>query len=202
LLTLIKDQDATNALTALEVATASSDSLTNIDVGVTSMTNAITSLDSTMQSGLSDIASATGAAIDSANERANSAIASANASAAAAIAVANQLVAQSQTVAVKQTLASGGQYRGGMALVGEQGPELINLNSSGTVYSANQSASILGGDVAGEIRALRNEVSLLRYEARSTAVSSAKIARLQDNWDVRGLTVRTDVDQPLDTVAV
>ena len=202
LLTLIKDQDATNALTALEVATASSDSLTNIDLGVTSMTTAITSLDATMQSGLSDIASATGAAIDSANERANSAIASANASAAAAIAVANELAKQALAVPVKQTLASGGQYRGGMALVGEQGPELINLNSSGTVYSASQSASIIGGDVAGEIRALRSEVSLLRYEARATAVNTSKMSRLQDNWDVRGLTIRTDADQPIDTVAV
>jgi hypothetical protein len=202
LLTLIKDQDATNATTALEVAQTSADSLVSINTGVTGMIASIDSLSSTMSSGLSDIASATGAAIDSANERAASAIASANASAAAAIAVANQLAAQSQTVAVKQTLASGGAYGGGMALVGENGPELIDLNTSGRVYSASQSANIIGGEVAGEIRALREEVSLLRYEARSTAVNTSKIARLQDNWDVRGLTVKTDVDQPLDTVAV
>jgi len=88
------------------------------------------------------------------------------------------------------------------AVVGERGPELIDFNNGGQIYTANQTASIIGGEVAGEIRALRDEVSLLRYEARSTAQSSAKIARLQDNWDVRGLTVRTDVDQPLDTVAV
>jgi hypothetical protein len=56
--------------------------------------------------------------------------------------------------------------------------------------------------MAGEIRALREEMSMLRYEARATAVNTSKIARLQDNWDVRGLTVKTDVDQPLDTVAV
>jgi phage-related tail protein len=98
--------------------------------------------------------------------------------------------------------ASGGSYGGGMALVGEQGPELIDFNTGGQVYNASQSANIIGGEVAGEIRALREEVSLLRYEARSTAISSAKIARLQDNWDVRGLTVKTDIDQPLDTVAV
>jgi hypothetical protein len=196
------EQDTVNATTALEVATASADSLTKIDTGVTSMIDAITSLDSTMQSGLSEIASSTSNAIESANARANSAIASANKSAAAAIAVANQLVAQSQAVAVKQTLASGGQYNGGMALVGENGPELIDLNTSGRVYSASQSANIIGGDMAGEIRALREEMSMLRYEARATAVNTSKIARLQDNWDVRGLTVKTDVDQPLDTVAV
>lgn len=202
LLTLIKDQDATNATTALEVAQTSADSLVSINTGVTGMIASIDSLSSTMSSGLSDIASATGAAIDSANERAASAIASANASAAAAIAVANQLAAQSQAVAVKQTLASGGAYGGGMALVGENGPELIDLNTSGRVYNANQSANIIGGEVAGEIRALREEVSMLRYEARATAVSTSKMARLQDNWDVRGLTIKTDADQPIDTVVV
>jgi len=202
LLTLIKEQDAANAVTQMEVAVASADSLTKIDSGVATMTSAISSLDSTMQSGLSSIASATGAAIDAANTRADNAIASANASAAAAIAVAKQMIDQAKTVAVTQTLASGGQYNGGMALVGEQGPELIDLNSSGRVYSASQTANIIGGNMAGEIRALREEMSMLRYEARATAVNTSKIARLQDNWDVRGLTVKTDVDQPLDTVAV
>jgi hypothetical protein len=61
---------------------------------------------------------------------------------------------------------------------------------------------MIGGEVAGEIRALREEVSQLRYEARSTAVNTSKIFKLQDNWDVRGLTVKTDADQPLDTVTV
>jgi hypothetical protein len=59
-----------------------------------------------------------------------------------------------------------------------------------------------GNELAGEMRALRDEVAMMRYETRSTAVNTAKIARLQDNWDVRGLTVRTDADQPLDTVTV
>jgi hypothetical protein len=162
------------------------------------MIDSINALDTTMESGLESLALATSSAMTLATD----AIASANASAMAAIAAANQIAAQSSSIAVTQQLASGGQYNGGMALVGERGPELIDLNTSGRVYSANQTSSMIGGDVAGEIRALRDEVTLLRYEARSTAVSSAKIARLQDNWDVRGLTVRTDVDQPLDTVAV
>ena len=156
---------------------------------------------------LDNIGTATASAITLANNAissANIAISSANASAASVISALDAITssAKSDGVVVTETFASGGQYNGGMALVGEQGPELIDLNTSGTVYSASQTASMIGGDVAGEIRALRDEVSLLRYEARSTAVSSAKIARLQDNWDVRGLTVRTDVDQPLDTVAV
>ena len=198
LLTLIKDQDATNALTSLEVATASATSLSNIDTGVNGMIASIDNLTTTMASGLSDIANVTSSAISAAND----AIESANRSAAEAIRIATTLSDQSNTVAVKQTLASGGAYGGGMALVGERGPELIDLNTSGQVYNASQSANIIGGEVAGEIRALREEVSLLRYEARSTAVNTSKIAKLQDNWDVRGLTVKTDADQPLDTVTV
>lgn len=63
---------------------------------------------------------------------------------------------------------------------------------------------VVGGEnvVAAEIRALRDEVTLMRAETRSTAINTSKIFRLQDNWDVRGLTVKTDVDQPLETVTV
>jgi len=97
--------------------------------------------------------------------------------------------------------ASGG-YMNGMGLVGEHGPELFDPRTS-QIYTAPATANMLGsGELAGEMRALRDEVSMMRHETRSTAVNTAKIFRLQDNWDVRGLTVRTDVDQPLDTVTV
>jgi len=99
--------------------------------------------------------------------------------------------------------ASGGMYKGGMAMVGEHGPELINFGAPGQVYTASATASMMGGgEVAAEIRALRDEVSLMRAETRATAVNTSKIVKLQDNWDVRGLTVKTDADQPLDTVTV
>jgi hypothetical protein len=193
LLQLIADNDLTSTEKAVTQAQESIDKLTTIDTGITKSNELLVTLDSTMKTGLTDIANATDRAMDAAN----SAIANANASAAQAIAV-----AQSMSQTIIPQFAEGGSYNGGMALVGENGPELIDFNRSGTVYTTNQTASMIGGEVAGEIRALREEVSLLRYEARSTAVSSAKIARLQDNWDVRGLTVRTDVDQPLDTVTV
>jgi hypothetical protein len=93
-----------------------------------------------------------------------------------------------------------GGYIDGPTLVGEHGPELFDPRQS-QVYTAPATSNIFGGnEVAAEIRALRDEVSMMRYETRSTATNTAKIARLQDNWDVRGLTVRTDADQPLDTV--
>lgn len=99
--------------------------------------------------------------------------------------------------------ASGGMYKGGMAMVGEHGPELINFGAPGQVYTASATSSMMGGgEVAAEIRALRDEVTMMRSETRATAVNTSKIAKLQDNWDVRGLTVKTDADQPLDTVTV
>jgi len=71
------------------------------------------------------------------------------------------------------------------------------------IYTAPATSNIFGGnEMVAEMRALRDEVAMMRHETRTTAVNTAKIARLQDNWDVRGLTVRTDIDQPLDTVAV
>lgn len=199
------DSDYQNRVaSAEELAQAT---LTSMETLLGDLNINVSSLSTIMANGLDNIASANQSALNLANSAlasANSAISSANASAASVISALDAITssAKSEGVVVTQQLASGGQYNGGMALVGESGPELIDLNSSGTVYSASQSANIVGGEVAGEIRALREEVSLLRYEARSTAVNTSKIARLQDNWDVRGLTVKTDVDQPLDTVAV
>jgi hypothetical protein len=106
-----------------------------------------------------------------------------------------------ESTGLTATAAMGG-YIDGPTLVGEHGPELFDPRVS-QIYTAPATSNMFGGnEVAAEIRALRDEVSMMRYETRSTATNTAKIARLQDNWDVRGLTVRTDVDQPLDTVTV
>jgi hypothetical protein len=136
-----------------------------------------------------------------ANAQAANAISIANASAAAAIAAANAAAAAAaeQPNYMFDGAAMGG-YIDGPTLVGEHGPELFDPRQS-QIYTAPATSNIFGGnEVAAEIRALRDEVSMMRYETRSTATNTAKIARLQDNWDVRGLTVRTDADQPLDTV--
>jgi hypothetical protein len=219
LLDQIKVLTETDTAKAIEKADVQITTLTNIDVGVVSVATAVESLESATTSGLTQVANAVGSAFNEAKAE----IASANASAAAAwnnaasaIDRANQIasdsiafVSQISSSSLNQdygdyipTYASGGAYGGGMALVGESGPELINFGNSGTVYNAQQSANIIGGEVAGEIRALREEVSQLRYEARATAVNTSKIVKLQDNWDVRGLTVKTDADQPLDTLSV
>lgn len=252
LLNLIKDQDLDNAKTALDVAQTSSDSLLNINSGVTEMVTAINSLNSTMTSGLNSIATAT----NSAMAMANSAIASASASAKATIAAQNavaSIVNQSETGSFEtpsgltssttgtfysaQEIADAASY---FASQGRTVADILSLaetefglNSQdvsvmaraagiqgfadGTNYVPNDMLALIhkgeaivpraynpaaDGDLTTEIRGLREEVSMLRHEARATAVNTSKIAKLQDNWDVRGLTVKTDIDQPLDTVAV
>lgn len=81
--------------------------------------------------------------------------------------------------------ASGGRYRGGMALVGEDGPELINFSQPGMVYSNSQLRnSMSGNDTASEVRALREEN---RVQARSMVALQAKMTRLMERWDGDGL---------------
>lgn len=41
--------------------------------------------------------------------------------------------------------ASGGDYSGGLALVGEEGPELINFNRGGRIYTARDTQNMLSG---------------------------------------------------------
>jgi hypothetical protein len=137
-----------------------------------------------------------------ANAAAASAIAVANASAAAAISAAASAAAAAAPQDMSGFGAAMGGFIDGPTLVGEHGPEIFNPRTS-QIFTAPATTNIFGGnEMTAEIRALRDEVSMMRHETRSTAVNTAKIFRLQDNWDVRGLTVKTDVDQPLDTVTV
>jgi hypothetical protein len=57
-----------------------------------------------------------------------------------------------------------------LALVGEEGPELINFKNPGMVYTSRQTSEILGNrEVVAELKALRAEVIELRVQARRTA---------------------------------
>lgn len=92
--------------------------------------------------------------------------------------------------------ASGGQYQGGLALVGEQGPELINFSNPGMVYTAAQTSNLMSSgnaDLIFEIKALRSEVIMLRAEARATAVNTSKTARILDDVTQGGDSVKTEV---------
>jgi hypothetical protein len=81
--------------------------------------------------------------------------------------------------------------------------DMVAMIHKGEAIVPRQYNPAIGGEnvVAAEIRSLRDEVTMMRAETRSTAINTSKMARLQDNWDVRGLTVKTDADQPLETVA-
>ncbi len=67
--------------------------------------------------------------------------------------------------------ASGGMHRGGLALVGERGPELAMLPSS-RIYNAAQTRSMLAGGSAAndsaitELRAVRTELQALQKAVR------------------------------------
>ena len=86
--------------------------------------------------------------------------------------------------------AGGGSTRGGLYLAGERGPELINSGPA-RIWNAAETASIFGGgDMAGEIRALRDEVKALRADRRAdmpALVDAARsTAKTLTSWDAGG----------------
>lgn len=88
----------------------------------------------------------------------------------------------------------GGIYSGGMAIVGEEGPELINFNRGGYVHTASQTRGILSNDdVVTALDRLNNKVELLEAAATQTALSSNKIAKILDRVtpDGNSLNVKT-----------
>lgn len=67
--------------------------------------------------------------------------------------------------------ASGGYYPGGLAMVGERGPELINFENPGQVYNAWQTRDMMrGGDNAELVAELRELRARLDKIERNTAV--------------------------------
>lgn len=77
--------------------------------------------------------------------------------------------------------ARGGSYQGGLALVGEQGPELIDFNQPGHIYTAGETSTVLSSgntSMIYELQSLRQEVGLLRAEVRADVSHNAKTARL------------------------
>jgi len=82
--------------------------------------------------------------------------------------------------------ASGGNYPGGLAMVGERGPELINFRSPGTVYTASQTQRMLAGgaETADEVRQLREDS---RAQARALVSMQAQMVKYFQRWDSDGL---------------
>jgi phage-related minor tail protein len=95
--------------------------------------------------------------------------------------------------------AKGGNYPGGMALVGEQGPELINFDKPGQVYTASQSANMMSND-SGLIDAfdkLSTQFEMLRIETRAIVTNTSKI-----NKSVERVLVPTNQGDALQIKAV
>jgi hypothetical protein len=96
-----------------------------------------------------------------------------------------ELIAQSPEAQTLRGFASGGYYSGGMAMVGEQGPELINFNQPGMIYSNSQLRSAMSGeDTAAEIRALRQEN---QAQSRAMVALQSRMTKIIEQWDGDGL---------------
>lgn len=76
--------------------------------------------------------------------------------------------------------AKGGNHAGGLAIVGEQGAELVNLPPS-TVHTNSNSRSLLteaNRELVQEVINLRNEVTYLRAEVRADVVTNSKTTKI------------------------
>jgi len=86
--------------------------------------------------------------------------------------------------------AQGGYYGGGLSLVGEQGPELVNFARPSMIYTANETRDILskGGsdneDVKTELKHIREE-----NQANQQAIVSLqyRMFKIFQRWDGEGL---------------
>lgn len=80
--------------------------------------------------------------------------------------------------------AAGGNFGGGLRLVGENGPEL-EVTGPSRIYNASQTAAMLQGSgdnaaVLAELRALRAELESIKANTQSSAVSASKLGRVVD----------------------
>lgn len=98
---------------------------------------------------------------------------------------ANSLQATGTTIAQDRGLvippfAAGGLYQGGLALVGEKGPELINFNSPGMITNASSTASMLNGGSGLQdlVIRLNDNIEGLRHEVRADVSHNANTSKL------------------------
>jgi len=83
--------------------------------------------------------------------------------------------------------AKGGYYPGGLALVGEKGPELINFAQPGQVYTADQTRNILGGSNAEVVRLLRELIANSRAQSVAIAKPLVSMDKRFSRWDLDGI---------------
>jgi len=93
--------------------------------------------------------------------------------------------------------AAGGDHSGGLAIVGEQGPELVNMGPA-RVWNSEQTAAMLRNPglredaLLAEVKRLRQEIVEMRSETnagqQAIAISTGRTARvIADRWDIDGM---------------
>jgi hypothetical protein len=80
--------------------------------------------------------------------------------------------------------ANGGYSSGGLALVGENGPELVNFENPAMVYNSAQTNNLISNSVTQEIRGLREDN---KTQARAMVQLQTRMNRLLERWDGDGL---------------
>lgn len=91
--------------------------------------------------------------------------------------------------------AAGGYYPGGLALVGEKGPELINFNQPGQVYTAPQTRNLMDGSGNTErlerlVEVLTEEVQRLQGVVADGNKNTGQLAEQFDNVTEGGNGIR------------
>lgn len=80
--------------------------------------------------------------------------------------------------------AAGGNFGGGLRLVGENGPEL-EVTGPSRIFDARTTAAMLNGGgsdaaVVAELRAVRAELEMIKANTQSSALNGAKLSRIVD----------------------
>jgi hypothetical protein len=109
-------------------------------------------------------------------------------------------VTRSQVEAMRQQVralggvpafADGGIHGGGFRLVGERGPELEMTGPSRIMSNDDLMSALRGDRLAGEIRDLKREVTVLRTELRGTQSQIARNTKrtrdVLENFEIEGL---------------
>jgi hypothetical protein len=99
--------------------------------------------------------------------------------------------------------AAGGDFGGGLRLVGENGPELEATGAS-RIFNAEQTRSMLsGGSSTAKLEALvarqTQELANMRAELRAIATTNNKMLKLADRAEKDGMLIRNE--EPITTVA-
>jgi hypothetical protein len=80
--------------------------------------------------------------------------------------------------------ANGGKASPGLAIVGENGPELVNFNNPAMVYNSAQTSNLISSDVSQEIRGLREDN---RIQSRALIQLQSRMNKLLERWDGDGM---------------